>query len=214
MTSWLHEQRLETVLGVIRETQARTVLDLGCGEGDLLIRLVQEPYTERVVGIDLSHEALDRLRMRLSDMPEVSRQRVELVYGSMTESGSKLEAFDAAVLVETIEHLEPRHLSKLEQAVFGSKRAATVVITTPNADFNPLLGVPLGRFRHPDHRFEWGRAKFRSWADGVARRNGYSVRCFDVAGMHPQYGGATQMGRFTREMKARTHPAGSAAPFS
>jgi hypothetical protein len=158
------------------------VLDLGCGDGDLLVRLVSEPQIDRIVGVDLSRDRLDRLRARLAALGENSARRVDLVHGSMTEGGAALAGFDCALLVETIEHIEPDRLSVLERSVFGAMRPATVVITTPNADFNPLLGVPTDRFRHPDHRFEWGRAKFRRWADGVAERNRYHVVCSDLAG--------------------------------
>jgi 3' terminal RNA ribose 2'-O-methyltransferase Hen1 len=196
MTTSLHQQRLDAVRDAVLASGARTVLDLGCGDGDLLVRLVSEPQIDRIVGVDLSRDRLDRLRARLAALGENSARRVDLVHGSMTEGGAALAGFDCALLVETIEHIEPDRLSVLERSVFGAMRPATVVITTPNADFNPLLGVPTDRFRHPDHRFEWGRAKFRRWADGVAERNRYHVVCSDLAGCHPVHGGATQMAVF------------------
>jgi small RNA 2'-O-methyltransferase len=116
---------------------------------------------------------------------------------SMTKADQELAGFDCAVLIETIEHVDPDRLSALDRAVFRGMRPRTVVVTTPNAEFNPLLGVPPRRFRHPDHRFEWSRAKFQNWAEGVARRNGYAVRCADIGGRHPELGGASQMAVFT-----------------
>jgi 3' terminal RNA ribose 2'-O-methyltransferase Hen1 len=206
MTTWLHEQRLEAVLTAIRECGAETILDLGCGDGSLLMRLAREPQIARIVGIDLSSESLALLRNELQKSPASVREKVELIHGSIGEPRS-LEGFDAAVLVETIEHIDPDRLSALERRVFGEMRPATVVITTPNGDFNPLLGVPPHRFRHPDHRFEWGRAKFRSWAEGVAARNGYAVTCRDVAGTHPAYGGASQMALLKRRLDAEARSA-------
>jgi SAM-dependent methyltransferase len=164
-----------------------------------LTRLASERSILRVVGIDLSAQALARLREKLEEAPADMRGKVDLVHGSFTEAGETLTGFDAAVLVETIEHIDPDRLSVLERAVYREMRPATVLITTPNREFNPLLGVPSHRFRHPDHRFEWGRAKFRSWAAGVARRNGYSASCRDIAGAHPDHGGASQMALFDRE---------------
>jgi hypothetical protein len=100
------------------------------------------------------------------------------------------------VLVETIEHLDAERLGAFENSVLGRLRPDAVVVTTPNAEYNALLGVPAHRFRHPDHRFEWDRARFRGWADGVARRQGYRVGCTDIAGRHPRLGGASQMAVF------------------
>ena len=203
MTTILHSERLDAVLAAVRESRARTVLDLGCGDGSLLRRLALEPRIERIVGLDLDFAALDRLRVELSDRPQAVRARVDLVHGSITEAGPKLAGFDAAVLVETIEHLAPDRLSIIEHAIFRRMRPASVFVSTPNADFNPLLGVPSHRFRHPDHRFEWGRERFRTWAGGVARRNGYAVGFRDLAGAHPACGGASQMASFAQEVPRR-----------
>ena len=170
------------MLAALRAVGAETVLDLGCGDGALLVPLAQEPAIRRIVGVDVSADALDALRQRLSAASDEVRRKVDLVHGSMTEANAAFAGFDAAVLVETIEHIEPDRLSQLERAVFGDMRPKSVVVTTPNSDFNARLGVPSQRLRHPDHRFEWGGAKFRAWAGGVAQRNGYEVGFEDLAG--------------------------------
>lgn len=196
MTSWLHEERLKAVLGAIRASGARSVLDLGCGDGDLILRLLGEPGIGRIAGIDVSLPALERLRAELETRD--GGARVTLLHGSMIAPPPGLTGFDCAALVETIEHLAPEMLSRLETALFGALRPRSVTITTPNAEFNALLGVKPGRFRRPDHRFEWGRARFRAWAAGVAAREGYEVAHEDIAGRHPVLGGASQMAVFTR----------------
>ncbi len=200
MTTQLHEQRLNAVRSAVRDCRARTVLDLGCGDGDLLLQLVVEPRIEKIVGIDLSLEALLNLRRRLDLLSERAVAEVDLLHASMTDAGDRLGGYDCAVLLETIEHTDPGLLSVLERSVFGTMRPATIIVTTPNADYNPLLGMNPGTLRHPDHRFEWGRPKFRRWAQGVAARNGYRVTCSDLAGQHPIHGGASQMSIFTLEV--------------
>lgn len=188
--TWMHDQRVNAVLAALRAAGARSILDLGCGDGALLMRLAEEPAVRRIVGVDVSAEALDVLRKRLGAAPDAVRSKVELRHGSLTEAGEALRGFDAAVLVETIEHIEPDRLSLLERAVFRDMRPGAVIVTTPNSDFNALLGVPGHRMRHRDHRFEWSGTRFRAWADGVARRNGYEVTFEDVIG-------GTQMALFT-----------------
>jgi small RNA 2'-O-methyltransferase len=180
--TWLHEQRLAAVTAALRAIGAETVLDLGCGDGALLVRLAEDPAVKRIVGLDVSAQALQDLDAKLSTAAPNVRQKVELVHGSMTEPSLALSGFDAAVLVETIEHIDPDRLSLLERAVFREMTPGAVIVTTPNSDFNGMLGVPVHRFRHHDHRFEWGRARFRTWSSGVAQRNGYDVTCADVAG--------------------------------
>lgn len=195
MTSWLHEERLNAVHGVVQASGTARVLDLGCGEGDLFVRLVEDPRYEELVGIDVCRSSLDRLRARLAEC-DLRVRRLDLREASMTEPPRDLEGFDCAILIETIEHLDPGQLSKLERALFRRMRPRMAVLTTPNADFNPLLGVPSHRMRHPEHRFEWGRAKFRAWCDRAAGAAGYDVQVHDIAGDHPELGGASQMAVF------------------
>ncbi len=197
MTTGMHTQRLEAALAEVLQSGAQSVLDLGCGDGDLFLLLARLPDIRRLVGVDICAASLDRLRRRLASQPSAPGA-IELRRGSMTEASPDLVGFDCAVLIETIEHIEPAHLSQLERAVFGQIRPGTVIITTPNAEFNPLLGVPPHRFRHPGHRFEWSRARFRAWGQRVAGRWGYAARFADIAGCHPDLGGASQMGVFRR----------------
>jgi 3' terminal RNA ribose 2'-O-methyltransferase Hen1 len=195
MTSWLHEQRLKATCEVVRHRRSGTVADLGCGNGDLLTRLAAEPQIDRIVGVDLRPDSLRRLREQLARLDNL-QANVDLIHGCLIDVGRELTGFDCAVLVETIEHLDPARLSSLETAVFAEMRPKVIVVTTPNAEFNSLLGVPTTRFRHPDHRFEWDRPRFQRWAQGVAARNGYAVAFQDLAGRHPALGGASQMALF------------------
>ncbi len=195
MTSWLHEERLRAVEAVVRESGAARVLDLGCGDGDLFMRLVVRDGLEELVGVDLCRASLDRLRGRLAAC-NVRVPRTDLREASMTEPAADLAGFDCAVLVETIEHINPDELSKLERALFYRMRPQTIVITTPNSEFNPLLGVPKHRMRHPDHRFEWDRPQFRRWCARAAKSAGYVLDVRDIAGHHPDLGGASQMAVF------------------
>lgn len=195
MTSWLHEQRLEAAREVVLRRRVGTVLDLGCGDGDLLVRLARKPQIERIVGVDLCPASLGRLRSRISAMVGVETE-IDLVDSCLTDTGQMFASFDCAMMIETIEHFEPHRLSAVERAVFAEMRPATIVITTPNAEFNALLGVPSRCFRHRDHRFEWDRARFQRWANGVADRNGYTVSCRSIAGNHPVLGGASQIAVF------------------
>ncbi len=210
-TTPLHEERLEAVMDAVRASGARRLLDLGCGEGDLLVRLAQEPGLEQILGLDLDARCLEQVRLRLdaiaaepprtcgSERQGHKGHRIELRHGSLTEPDASLAGFDCALLIETIEHIDPRDLAPVEQAIFTRMRPQTVIISTPNAEYNPLLEVPPNRFRHPDHRFEWDRPRFQRWTRGVAQRHGYGLRHRDIGGVHPVYGGASQMALFRRQ---------------
>lgn len=196
----MHRDRLAAVLGAIRETGARRVADLGCGDGDLLVMLAVEPGIDAVHGLDPASEALARLRTRLRTLP-VESAKVTVAQGSVHDSALRLPPVECAVLVEVIEHLDPGRLSRMERAVFAGLAPEAVIVTTPNVEFNALLGVPPHRFRHPDHRFEWDRPRFRRWAGEAGARAGYTVTCRDIAGCHPVLGGASQMAVFRRNRR-------------
>ncbi|WP_439634193.1 methyltransferase [Glycocaulis sp.] len=196
MSTALHEERLQAVMDVLRLTSARSVADLGCGDGALLLRLAKDPAFVRLAGIEQSVTALGALRAALAVLDENIRNRVTLIEGSMLEPRPELAGVDAVVMVETIEHLPPDQLSRWEKAVFDIIAPKLVVITTPNAEYNPLLGVPVHRFRHPEHTFEWDRARFRAWAEGVAARHNRRWLVRDIAGVRDGVGGASQMAIF------------------
>ena len=198
MPTQLHQDRLDAVYEQLLEADVRTVLDLGCGDGPLFARLASDGRFRRLVGVDLSGEALACLEQRLAVADLLDPGRIRLLRASFTEPDGRLSGFEAAILVETIEHVAPDRLSLVERAVFQWHRPGMVVVTTPNVEFNDLLGVPRRRLRHPGHRFEWTRRQFRGWSLGIARRNGYRASFRDVGGSHPQLGGATQMAVFSR----------------
>jgi 3' terminal RNA ribose 2'-O-methyltransferase Hen1 len=197
----LAEQRNSAVLAVLRAAGAARVVDLGCGEGTLVRLLLADEAVTEVLGVDVSHRALQiaARRLRLDELPERQRQRVTLIQSSLTYRDSRIAGFDAAVLVEVIEHIDPPRLPAVERTVFGHARPGTVVVTTPNAEHNVRYAdLPAGAMRHRDHRFEWTRAQFRAWADGVAARYDYVVRHLPVGSDDPLVGPPTQMAVFTR----------------
>ncbi len=195
----LNEHRLNTVLEVLRKSGARRVLDLGCSYGNLLRRLLEEKQFEQIVGLDVSHRALEIAseRLHLDRLPERQRQRIQLLHGSLIYRDQRLAGFDAAAVVEVIEHLDEPRLAAFERVLFEFAKPTTVIVTTPNVEYNVRFEtLAAGQFRHKDHRFEWTRAEFQKWATGVAERFGYSVRFLPVGPEDAAVGPATQMGVF------------------
>ena len=197
----LHDQRLAAVLAVLREAGAQRVLDLGCGEGRLLKLLLAERTFTHIVGMDVSLRALEiaAKRLRLDDLPPTQRARIELLHGSLIYRDARLAGFDAAAVVEVIEHLDPARLAAFERVIFAFAQPKLVVLTTPNVEYNVCYpGLAGGELRHRDHRFEWTRSEFQHWAQGVTDRFGYAVRFLPVGAENPEVGAPTQMAVFTR----------------
>jgi 3' terminal RNA ribose 2'-O-methyltransferase Hen1 len=203
----LNEQRHGTVLATLRASGARSVLDLGCGVGTLLRELMKERQFERIVGMDVSIRTLEiaQRRLNLERLPEKQAERIKLIHGSLIYRDRRLSGFDAAAVVEVIEHLDPPRLASLERVLFEFARPRTVVITTPNREYNVKWEtLPAGQYRHADHRFEWTRQEFQDWASQVAAKYGYSLRFVPVGPLDETVGPPTQMGVFELPNTARS----------
>jgi 3' terminal RNA ribose 2'-O-methyltransferase Hen1 len=197
MTTDLHAERTQTVVDIVISSRAESVIDLGCGSGELLAHLAREDRIRRLVGVDISMQALSEACELLGCDSNMRNGRISLFEIPFTRPDDRLTGFDAALMVETIEHVPPNELSLLERTVFSLMRPGIVVITTPNQEYNVLHGMRPGAKRHPGHFFEWTRARFSAWAGGVARRNGYSVIFGDIGVADPLLGSSTQMAIFS-----------------
>lgn len=197
----LNDERMAAVVEALRASGATTIADLGCGEGKLLDHLLRERWATRLLGLDPAARELERAAKRLKlHLPGGPPEgRVLLLHGSLTYRDERWADAGAAALVEVVEHLDPDRLPLVERVVFGEARPATVVVTTPNADYNPLFPtLAAGSFRHPDHRFEWSRAAFEAWAARIGSAYGYRAAFAGIGRPDPALGAPTQMAVFTR----------------
>ncbi len=196
----LNDQRLEAVAEQLRNSAATRVIDLGCGEGKLLRKLIDQRQFTEIVGMDVSIRALEiaNKRLKMERMTDRQRDRIRLMHGSLMYRDQRLSGFDAASIVEVIEHLDPPRLAAFERVVFEFARPQTVVVTTPNREYNLIWkSLPAGAMRHSDHRFEWTREEFQTWGRGIADQFGYTVEFHSIGPYDEQLGAPTQMGVFS-----------------
>ncbi|MCP2249812.1 3' terminal RNA ribose 2'-O-methyltransferase Hen1 [Lentzea aerocolonigenes] len=196
----LAAQRKEAVIKALKQAGAQRVLDLGCGGGALLRELVKDPGFTEIHGVDVSAKALQEAarKLHLDRLDDRRRERITLRQSALTYADTALAGYDAAVLMEVVEHVDPSRLPALEHSVFTVARPRTVLVTTPNVEYNPLFEtLPEGQLRHSDHRFEWTRAEFQEWADGVAERRNYTVSYVPIGPEDADRGAPTQMAVFT-----------------
>jgi len=195
----LNEQRMGAVIAALKSSGAKRVVDLGCGSGKLLGRLLEDKSIERIAGMDVSHRSVEIAaeKLHLDRLPEKQRERIAIFQGSLMYRDKRLAGYDAAAVVEVIEHLDEPRLAAFERALFEFAKPRTVVVTTPNVEYNVKFeNLAAGRLRHKDHRFEWTREQFQAWAKGVAERFGYEVRFLPVGPEDPAMGSPTQMAVF------------------
>ncbi len=197
----LNQQRMDWVVAELKQRGVKSVVDLGCGEGKLIGMLLKDIDFARITGCDVSVRALEiaRERMNFDRLPEFQQSRVTFMQSALTYRDRRLAGYDAATVIEVIEHLEPERLEAFSRAVFAHAKPGLVIMTTPNAEYNALFeNLPAGKFRHPDHRFEWTRAEFAAWAHAAAERFGYAVTFAPIGAVDEALGAPTQAGIFVR----------------
>jgi 3' terminal RNA ribose 2'-O-methyltransferase Hen1 len=195
----LAQQRREAIVEELRALSARRVVDLGCGEGRLITELVAEPTFTEIVGVDVAARPLKVAARRVERFAERQRDRVTLHQGSVTYADPRIARYDAIVLSEVVEHVDPPRLPALATTVFGVARPEHVLVTTPNVEYNVRWEtLPAGTTRHHDHRFEWTRAELAAWADTVCATHGYTVRHVPVGPVDAEVGAPTQLAVFSR----------------
>ncbi|MFV0407528.1 MAG: 3' terminal RNA ribose 2'-O-methyltransferase Hen1 [Propioniciclava sp.] len=200
----LKVQRRSAVVAILHEVGAHRVVDLGCGEGYVLAALLPDPSITELVGADVAPRALQRAerRLNLDRLPDQQRAKLTLRQSAVTYRDDHITGFDAILLVEVIEHLDPDRIDALERNLFGTAQPQHLIVTTPNREYNQVYGMAEQELRHPDHRFEWTRAEFQAWAHRVGATHGYAVDIRPVGAADPDAGSPTQLALFSREVSA------------
>ena len=197
----LNEQRITKVVEILKESEAKRVIDLGCGEGKLLRKLLSEKQFTEIVGLDVAHQTLKiaHERLHIDRMPDKQKERINLIHGSLIYRDKRLEGYDGAAIVEVIEHLDPSRLRAFERCIFEFASPKTIVLTTPNFEYNRKFeNLSGGKFRHRDHRFEWTRDEFKTWSYGICSEYKYIVEFHNIGDIDETLGSPTQMAVFTR----------------
>ncbi|XP_029285557.1 small RNA 2'-O-methyltransferase isoform X2 [Cottoperca gobio] len=203
----LHRQRHQFVIDFVKRNKPKKVLDLGCSECVLLKKLKFHREIELLVGVDIDGVKVKKRKNGLAPLstdylqPSYDQLRIDLYQGSVTQKDARLKGFDLVTSIELIEHLTLADVELFSEVVFGYMTPVAVIISTPNSDFNPLLPGRVG-FRHSDHKFEWSRAEFKSWALKVCLKYGYEVELTGVGqappGQQEGVGFCSQIGVFQR----------------
>jgi 3' terminal RNA ribose 2'-O-methyltransferase Hen1 len=196
----LNQQRLNMVIATLKEKGAKKVIDLGCGQGNLLKNLLKDSFFEIVTGVDVSYRALEVAQERLDRLrlPRNQWERLQLLQSGLTYRDKRFTGYHAATVIEVIEHLDLPRLGAFERVLFEFSRPNTVILTTPNIEYNiKFENLPAGKLRHKGHRFEWTREEFQNWGNRVAENFGYKVEFQPIGQEDLEVGSPTQMGVFT-----------------
>jgi 3' terminal RNA ribose 2'-O-methyltransferase Hen1 len=150
--------------------------------------------------MDVSYNELIKAKERLhfDELSPKQKERINLFQGSLTYKDKRLEGFDAAAVVEVIEHLDLNRLKAFERVLFEFAKPKTVVLTTPNKEFNVIWDkLGAAEMRHDDHRFEWTRKEFSEWSNRIGETYHYKVELLPIGDEFKDLGAPSQMAIFT-----------------
>jgi 3' terminal RNA ribose 2'-O-methyltransferase Hen1 len=201
----LNSQRFSAVEAVVSALSPSSIVDLGCGDGSLVSQLVKQTSIQKLVGMDVNPLVLSRARARLEhlSLTKAQTEKIQFIHGSLAYRDPRVKGFDLALLIEVIEHIDAERLETLEHQVFDYGQYSTVVVTTPNREFNDLyVGMEKGKMRHSDHRFEWTRQEFLNWAKRIGDAFGYNYEISEIGAGNPAVGSPTQMAVFSKKAGA------------
>ena len=197
----LNTKRLEAVKNAVLESGASSVIDLGCGEGKLTAMLLEEKQIKRVGAADVAVRVLEKAKqnLRYDRMPPYKKNKLTLMQASLTYKDPRFSGYDAACVVEVIEHLDPMRIPAFERVLFEFAAPGTVILTTPNKEYNAHYEwLSKDNLRHDDHRFEWSREEFAKWTAHICETFGYTVEINEIGDVDEEFGSPTQMGVFRK----------------
>ena len=197
----LNQQRLEKVADTLEVYNVKRIIDLGCGEGKLIKRLLQNKSLQTITGVDVAYRELEiaKKRLKLDNLPFHLHDKVKLIQGSLIYRDKRFQGYDAATVIEVIEHLDLNRLTALEKVLFEFAQPKLVIVTTPNIEYNIRFeSLPSDKLRHRDHRFEWTRQEFQNWANNVAEKFNYQVNFEGIGEEDNEVGTPTQMAVFVK----------------
>lgn len=198
----LNTLRMGAVFNEVINSGALSVIDLGCGEGRLTKMLLENQQIKKVTAVDVSIASLEKAakRLKLDRMSSFRKNKLNLIQGSVTYKDSRFEGYDCACLVEVLEHIDPSRIPVMEKVVFGYAKPQTVIITTPNREYNVNYEhMKENALRHSDHRFEWSRKEFKEWTNHICKEFGYRCEIKGIGEEDSLNGAPTQMGVFSKD---------------
>lgn len=198
-TPTFNQMRRSAISDVIAASGAKTIIDLGCGDGSFVFSLHGQNRYEKLAGMDASAQNIENARKKFDSPFFHRRKSPEFFIGSITYRDKRISGYDAVILSEVIEHFEPERMDGVMRNILGEARPKLFVMTTPNKAYNqefPFLEA--GEFRHPDHRHEFGEDEFISFCEKYAAVFGYDLEISHVGVELSRIGSPTFMGIFKK----------------
>lgn len=190
-----HPYLAPTLIEWLRDAGAETVLDLGCGNGTLTMRLAGEGF--RATGIDGSESG-----MRIAQQQAAGRVTFRRGWIEDPLPLDLHHRFDAVIAIEVIEHL-PRPRALCQRAAEALRPSGRFILSTPYHDYlkNVALALANQFDQHWHPLVDGGHIKFFSPATltKLLQQEGFTVARLARRGRVPVFAKSMIVEAFRRE---------------
>ena len=193
---WDPDSAVETILHHLQELNAKSVLLLNGGKGELAMALLKNPQFEQITVMDSSMVRQQTLGREIGTLglPPERVSALNLAIGTPAFLDKRWNHYDALVLEEGFCELPPYALKSLEHNLFQEAQPASILLVVPNASHNPAYPqLAEGHLRHPRQRFSWKEDQLLKWANKLGKRTDYGLRLQPLGPVHQDYGAPAQL---------------------
>lgn len=148
------------LLDLVAKLAPQTVLEVGCGEGEVASRLAVTHPLARIVALDVDHPVVEEAQRRHPGLAVLTASADRLPFPD--------DSFDLVVLSEVLEHLDDPDAALAEAARVSRSHC---IFTVPHEPIwrglNMLRGAYVRDFGNtPGHVQHWGRREFVRFVRG------------------------------------------------
>ena len=143
-----------------QHARGKTILELGCGTGRLLVPLLRDGH--RVVGVDAMQPMLDRCRDKIGRLPQVARARVTLIAADFRRLNLRQRFALIVCPFNGLMHLYER--ADIEAALRTVQR-----LLAPGGRFVFDVMNPDLKWLSRDSERRWARTRFRHPVSGKSQ---------------------------------------------
>lgn len=175
----LHSIRHNFIGDFFKETELDniTIIDYGCSEGKLSLKINDILKARNKKFTIYAYDINDRAYKRLSKVKNIKFYQMNLLYPNTKILPRKV---DFLLLSEIIEHFDERERKVIYDTIINELNPTYVILTTPNKEYNTVLGMQENEKREAGHKIEFTPEQYEKEILQIFHTNHYESVDFAI----------------------------------